>query len=265
MRGWRGGLSKVLVSDDVLGVEEPAWREVHPGVTVRQVNDESVVVWARPYPGHPGGFVVQDHIRQDVDRYARALSDLFDLFDSEAIAYQEFDLPHVEAFPYLVRVVDLATRVLVQRLPGELEDYLEHPGHAGTHRLGPSSVRLGSELPPSTLTDGEARALFRKNQRNRPVTRIGVAEKARLSLSGKAPRASEPEPERCPSAPMLEGFSGPRPTEAMPQKPEPGLTPVPPHMMQQPGTDAEDSLAAEESMPVTPAVPDCPPTESKGV
>lgn len=141
MRGFRGSLSTVLVSDDVLGVEEPTWREVHPGVTVRQVDDESVVVWARPYPGHPGGFVVQDHIRQDVDRYARALSDLFDLFDSEAIACHEFDLPHVEAFPYLVRVVDLATRVLVQRLPGELEDYLEHPEDDAHPRRSPPTPR----------------------------------------------------------------------------------------------------------------------------
>ena len=61
------------------------------------------------------------------DTNAHALAQAFDLFDNEAIAGTELiDVPHVEAFPYLVAVDDLQGRVLLLRLPGVLDDYIEY-------------------------------------------------------------------------------------------------------------------------------------------
>ena len=124
MRRLKGVRSRVVLSDDVLGADRPAWRVLHPGVTVSDWSDGSIAVWIRPYPDHPGGFLAKGRPQPAGDAYAHSLDQLLDLYDNEAIAAMELsDAAHVEALPYLVRVEALATEVRVQRLPGVLDDY----------------------------------------------------------------------------------------------------------------------------------------------
>ena len=53
-----------------------------------------------------------------------------------------------------------------------------------------SNLGLNNGVPPSTLTDEEALALFHKNGRNHPVTRLSHAEKVLLARDGQARKTS---------------------------------------------------------------------------
>ncbi|MCY7290257.1 MAG: hypothetical protein LH624_18945 [Cryobacterium sp.] len=57
-----------------------------------------------------------------------------------------------------------------------------------------SNLGLNNGVPDSTLTDEQAVALFHKNGRNHPLTRTPHAMKVRSSMSGPAPKSSEPKP-----------------------------------------------------------------------
>jgi hypothetical protein len=54
-----------------------------------------------------------------------------------------------------------------------------------------SNLGLNNGIPPSTLTDEQAVALFHKNGRNHPLTRMSHAEKVLSSRRNRAPKPSE--------------------------------------------------------------------------
>jgi hypothetical protein len=56
-----------------------------------------------------------------------------------------------------------------------------------------SNLGLNSGIPQSALTDKEAVALFHKNGRNHPLTRMSLAEKELSSQKNPAPKPSEPK------------------------------------------------------------------------
>jgi hypothetical protein len=56
-----------------------------------------------------------------------------------------------------------------------------------------SNLGLNNGVPPSTLTDEQAVALFHKNGRNHPLTRMSHAEKVLSSQKNRAQKQSEPK------------------------------------------------------------------------
>ena len=124
---YAGARFPVLVNHVAPDDGPPVWEQLHPGVTdSRWGCDESVAIWMVPWPGHAGGFLAGGRPQQYGELTAHAMDDLFDLYDAPQIAAHELlDVPHDSAVPYLLDFDSIDGRILLWRMPGLLDDYLE--------------------------------------------------------------------------------------------------------------------------------------------